>query len=250
MVGSRFEVPALSLVMRHDGSVVVRNQARDLHDEVRKDMDANYKRELKESDQNRESAPASGMMDGMRRHDARHDAVLGPRRPVEAVDRSGRPRSRPDRARTLRSLEGPRRSLAGGLSHDRPRETVRRDGCGSGPAPEKSRGPALTGFFVPSMTPPRLLPVLGRPVSNTHLGIAEAPRQSGEAAAVPIGTVARAKPPDSRLPPRRQVRDRRQGSRRSSPRAAKGGRVGKAQNAHDPLDPRRVGSGHGRRVPR
>ena len=51
MVGSRFEVPALSLVIRDDGSVVVRNQARDLHDEVRKDMDANYKRELEESDQ-------------------------------------------------------------------------------------------------------------------------------------------------------------------------------------------------------
>src|SRR4051812_43713977 len=116
--------------------------------------------------------------------------------------------------------------------------------------PEKFGRTALTGFFVRSMTPPRLLPVLGRPVSNTHLGIAEAPRQSGEAAIVPSGTVARAKLPDSRLPPRKQVRDRRHGSRRSSPRAAKGGRVGKAQNAHDPLDSRRVGGGHGRRVSR
>ena len=65
MVGSRFEVPALSLVIRDDGSVVVRNQARDLHDEVRKDMDANYKRELEESDQNREMRAGSGMMGGM-----------------------------------------------------------------------------------------------------------------------------------------------------------------------------------------
>ena len=62
MVGSRFEVPALSLVIRDDGSVVVRNQARDLHDEVRKDMDANYKRELEESDQNREMRAGGGMM--------------------------------------------------------------------------------------------------------------------------------------------------------------------------------------------
>ena len=65
MVGSRFEVPALSLVIRDDGSVVVRNQARDLHDEVRKDMDANYKRELEESDQNREMRGSGGMMGGM-----------------------------------------------------------------------------------------------------------------------------------------------------------------------------------------
>lgn len=62
MVGSRFEVPALSLVMRDDGSVVVRNQARDLHDEVRKDMEANYKRELEESGQNREMRAGQGMM--------------------------------------------------------------------------------------------------------------------------------------------------------------------------------------------
>ena len=62
MVGSRFEVPAVALVMRDDGSVVVRNQARDLHDEVRKDMDANYKRELEESDQNREMRAGQGMM--------------------------------------------------------------------------------------------------------------------------------------------------------------------------------------------
>ena len=32
--------------------------------------------------------------------------------------------------------------------------------------------------------------------------------------------------------------------------AAKGGRVGKAQNAHCHLDPRRMGSGHGRCIPR
>ena len=44
------------------------------------------------------------------------------------------------------------------------------------------------------------------------------------------------------------VEDRRQGSRRSSSSAAKGGRVGTAENAHDPLEPRGLGGGHGRRL--
>jgi len=65
MTGGRFEVPALSLVMDDDGSVVVRNQARDLHDEVRKDMEANYKRELEESNQNRVNRAGMMGMPGM-----------------------------------------------------------------------------------------------------------------------------------------------------------------------------------------
>jgi len=66
--GSRYEVPAVSLVVNPDGTVVVRNQARDLHDEVRKDTATNYTRELKESGQDREKKrrrrPKGPMMGG------------------------------------------------------------------------------------------------------------------------------------------------------------------------------------------
>jgi len=44
----KLPVPALSLVVRPDGSVVVRNQANDLQDQVRKDMANNYNRGLKD----------------------------------------------------------------------------------------------------------------------------------------------------------------------------------------------------------
>ena len=52
----RFETPALSMTVRADGTVVIRNQAFDQVDEVRKTIDENYKRELKESDKARESS--------------------------------------------------------------------------------------------------------------------------------------------------------------------------------------------------
>jgi len=49
-------IPVLSLVVNPDGSVVIRSQAHDLHDPVRRDMAENYTRELKESDKKRQSA--------------------------------------------------------------------------------------------------------------------------------------------------------------------------------------------------
>jgi hypothetical protein len=62
-------MPATSLLVRPDGAVVLRNQADDLYDEVRKDTDANYKRELEESDKARENSTGGGyesMMGGRR----------------------------------------------------------------------------------------------------------------------------------------------------------------------------------------
>lgn len=53
---SRFETPAVSLMVRPDGAVVIRNQAFDQSDEVRKSIDENYKRELEESNKVRESS--------------------------------------------------------------------------------------------------------------------------------------------------------------------------------------------------
>ena len=53
---SRFEIPAMSLVVRNDGAVVVRNEVRDRRDEVRKNVEENYKREKEESKKKRESS--------------------------------------------------------------------------------------------------------------------------------------------------------------------------------------------------
>jgi hypothetical protein len=53
---SRFDIPALSLVVRPDATVSVRNQAFDQTDEVRRQVDENYKREKEESKKARESS--------------------------------------------------------------------------------------------------------------------------------------------------------------------------------------------------
>lgn len=53
-------VPAQSLVVNPDGSVVIRSQVNDLNDPVRKDMAENYTREIKESNQKRQSSMGYG----------------------------------------------------------------------------------------------------------------------------------------------------------------------------------------------
>lgn len=55
----RLDAPALSLLMRPDGSVVVRNEANDYQDDVRKTIESNYKRELEESNKKRENSMGS-----------------------------------------------------------------------------------------------------------------------------------------------------------------------------------------------
>jgi hypothetical protein len=52
--------PATALLLRPDGGVMVREEADDRLDEVRKDIDSNYKREIKESDKERENGMGSG----------------------------------------------------------------------------------------------------------------------------------------------------------------------------------------------
>ncbi len=49
-----FTVPAVAMVVEPDGSVVIRSQARDRSDEVREDMDANYRQALEDSGKKRE----------------------------------------------------------------------------------------------------------------------------------------------------------------------------------------------------
>ncbi|MFO0910009.1 MAG: hypothetical protein U0794_16955 [Isosphaeraceae bacterium] len=59
--GAPLDVPATTLLMKPDGTVIVRNQANDIADAVRKDMAENYAREVKESSKRRESSFGAGM---------------------------------------------------------------------------------------------------------------------------------------------------------------------------------------------
>jgi hypothetical protein len=58
--GGAVERPALALLLRPDGSVLVRSEAEDLNNEVRKDMERNYNREVKDSNKKRENSLGSG----------------------------------------------------------------------------------------------------------------------------------------------------------------------------------------------
>jgi hypothetical protein len=61
-VGAPIVKPALALVLRPDGSVVVHQEADDEANDVRKDIDSNYKHEISQSTKKRESSAGSGMM--------------------------------------------------------------------------------------------------------------------------------------------------------------------------------------------
>jgi hypothetical protein len=59
-LGGRLSVPALALVVRRDGAVVVRSQANDVHDQVRKDMADNFNRELKAAEDEKKKKDRPG----------------------------------------------------------------------------------------------------------------------------------------------------------------------------------------------
>jgi hypothetical protein len=61
-IGAPIVKPALALLLRPDGSVVVHNEADDEANDVRKDIDSNYKHELSQSTKKRERSTGSGMM--------------------------------------------------------------------------------------------------------------------------------------------------------------------------------------------
>ena len=64
--GAPLDVPAVTLLLKSDGSVVVRSQVDDYPDTVRKDIAENYSRELKDSGKKRENSFGMGMgMGGM-----------------------------------------------------------------------------------------------------------------------------------------------------------------------------------------
>jgi len=64
---NQFEIPAVAMVVQADGSVAIRSQAADKADEVRADMETNYKQALEDSGAKREPGGGSRMpgMPGM-----------------------------------------------------------------------------------------------------------------------------------------------------------------------------------------
>jgi hypothetical protein len=68
LVGPSIERPAWAALLRPDGAMVVHNQADDVVNEVRKDVEGNFRHEIEESGKKRESSQGSGyasMMQGM-----------------------------------------------------------------------------------------------------------------------------------------------------------------------------------------
>jgi hypothetical protein len=59
---NQFIIPALAMVVEPDGSVVIRDQAEDKIDDVRDDMESNYKQALADSSKTREAGSDSRMM--------------------------------------------------------------------------------------------------------------------------------------------------------------------------------------------
>ena len=78
--GGALDRPALTLLLQPDGSVLARSQAEDINNEVRKDMERNYARELKDSNKKRESSMGAGygsMMGSMMGYGGRMGAGMG-----------------------------------------------------------------------------------------------------------------------------------------------------------------------------
>jgi hypothetical protein len=65
--GAPLDVPAVTLIMRQDGTIVVRDETKDLPDPVRKDMDETYKRERTEAEKGERRQSSMGMMGSGRR---------------------------------------------------------------------------------------------------------------------------------------------------------------------------------------
>ena len=62
MIGPPLQHPAVAVLLRPDGSIAVHNEADDVVNEVRRDIDANYRQEIKDSGKERKSSFGSGMM--------------------------------------------------------------------------------------------------------------------------------------------------------------------------------------------
>jgi hypothetical protein len=56
---NQFDVPAMAMIVQPDGNVVIRSQALDFTDEVREDMEANYKQAILDSNEARKKGSGS-----------------------------------------------------------------------------------------------------------------------------------------------------------------------------------------------
>src|SRR5262249_16875919 len=64
-VGPPVARPLLALVLRPDGTVIMHSEADDEANEIRKDIQNNYKHELAQSTKERKNSMGAGMMGGM-----------------------------------------------------------------------------------------------------------------------------------------------------------------------------------------
>jgi len=64
-INGSFEVPALSLLLRPDGAVSVRTEAHDVPDDLRQDVDRNYKKEVSEAGKRKGRQSSLGVNAGM-----------------------------------------------------------------------------------------------------------------------------------------------------------------------------------------
>jgi hypothetical protein len=62
LIGPALKRPALALLLRADGSVMIHNEADDISNEIRRDIETNYRHELDQSHKKRESSMGMGMM--------------------------------------------------------------------------------------------------------------------------------------------------------------------------------------------
>ena len=64
-INGSFEVPAVSLLLRPDGAVSVRTEAHDVPDDLRQDVDRNYKKEVAEAGKRKGRQSSLGVNAGM-----------------------------------------------------------------------------------------------------------------------------------------------------------------------------------------
>jgi hypothetical protein len=77
IVGTPIERPVLAVLLRPDGSIVVHNQADDLANQFRADVESNYKQEIANSTKKRENSMGMGMMGMMGGYGGMMDMMRG-----------------------------------------------------------------------------------------------------------------------------------------------------------------------------
>src|SRR5262249_38730780 len=77
IVGTPVERPAMAVLLRPDGSIVVHNQADDQSNQFRADIESNYRQEVANSTKKRENSYGMGMMGMMGGYGGMMDMMRG-----------------------------------------------------------------------------------------------------------------------------------------------------------------------------